>query len=372
MEPSAATSPVRPGPSRAAVTTGAVALGIVSVLCVTWAKWDPYGRKLAGLLHTRLWSGSSILASAGEAGAAPSWHSAWSFAVAYGKSVWIALVAALLISASLDALAPRERVAGFLTRRSPARSTAVAGLLAIPCMMCTCCSAPLAATLRRRGVPTHSVLGYWLGNPVLNPAVLAFLAIVAPWQWVVTRLAVGAVLVFGGSVLVARLAGGRAERGGAAAGAASGPAAGALGADGGEPFSLRLAPSRFARSLGRLAVTLVPEYFAVVLLLGAFRGWLFPLGASAAHWGLLAVLLAAVAGTLIVIPTAGEIPILQGLAALGFGLMPIGTLLITLPAVSLPSMVMLGRALTWRVVAAMAAAVALAGLAGGALLWALG
>ena len=72
-------------------------------------------------------------------------------------------------------------------------------------MMCTCCSAPLAVTLRRRGVPAGSVLGYWLGNPVLNPAVLAFLALVAPWQWVVTRLIAGTVLVVGVTALVARI-----------------------------------------------------------------------------------------------------------------------------------------------------------------------
>jgi hypothetical protein len=44
------------------------------------------------------------------------------------------------------------------------------GLLSVPCMMCTCCTAPLARTLRRNGAPTSSVLAYWLGNPTLNPA----------------------------------------------------------------------------------------------------------------------------------------------------------------------------------------------------------
>ncbi len=50
----------------------------------------------------------------------------------------------------------------------------------------------------------------------------------------------------------------------------------------------------------------------------------------------------------------------------------IGTLLITLPAISLPSMAMAGRALSWRVTAALAGAVALTGVAAGGLLWALG
>ncbi|MGH8888609.1 MAG: permease, partial [Acidothermaceae bacterium] len=64
----------------------------------------------------------------------------------------------------------------------------------------------------------------------------------------------------------------------------------------------------------------------------------------------------------------GEIPILQGLSALGVGAGPLGALLITLPAVSLPSMAMVGRALSWRVTAAVAGVVMVTGLAGAILL----
>jgi hypothetical protein len=46
----------------------------------------------------------------------------------------------------------------------------------------------------------------------------------------------------------------------------------------------------------------------------------------------------------------------------------VGALLITLPALSLPSIVPVGRALFWRVTLAMAA-VAAAGLLAGLLLW---
>jgi uncharacterized membrane protein YraQ (UPF0718 family) len=53
-------------------------------------------------------------------------------------------------------------------------------------------------------------------------------------------------------------------------------------------------------------------------------------------YGLLIVVLAAIVGTLVVIPTAGEIPILQGLALLGASSGTLGALLITLPAVSAP------------------------------------
>jgi len=56
----------------------------------------------------------------------------------------------------------------------------------------------------------------------------------------------------------------------------------------------------------------------------------------------------AAAGTLFVIPTVGEVPIIQVLQQSGLGGAGAAALLITLPAVSLPSLAMLGRALPMR------------------------
>ena len=135
-----------------------------------------------------------------------------------------------------------------------------AGLCSLPSMMCSCCTAPVASSLRRSGVPTAASLAYWIGNPVLNPAVLAFIAILLPWQWVVTRVLAGALLVFVVTAWVARLAGDREL----------------------PPERLELddaqgpAPLRYLRALARLAIVLVPEYLVVVFAVGALRGWLFP------------------------------------------------------------------------------------------------
>ena len=135
-------------------------------------------------------------------------------------------------------------------------------------------------------------------------------------------------------------------------------------------FDLAGAPTRFGKALARLAFILIPEYFVVVMLIGAFGGWLFPLSNGSTN-RLAATGAAVILGTLLVIPTAGEIPLAQGLSAAGFGLGVVGALLITLPAVSLPSMVMVGRALTWRVTVAIACVVAVAGVVAGLVLTAL-
>ena len=101
----------------------------------------------------------------------------------------------------------------------------------------------------------------------------------------------------------------------------------------------------------RLAVRLVPEYAVLVFALGMMRAWFFPAmtpDIGHAFWLIPAL---AAAGTLFVIPTAGEAPIIQILQQFGLGGAGAAALLITLPAVSLPSLAMLARALPIRAIA---------------------
>ncbi|MEZ0493674.1 permease [Kineococcus sp. TBRC 1896] len=331
------TSPALPGRRRTPSSAAAFAVCalLLTVGLLLWSKWLPYTAKVDQLSGTRAWSGTSVLSGAGiEAGSGPSLAAGWEFTKVYALAVWKALVAGLLIAAAVQTLVPRRWLTAVLRRRSGPSSALVGGLLSTPSMMCTCCTAPVATALRRSGAPTAGVVAYWLGNPLLNPAVLVFLVLVAPWQWAATRLVVGLLLVVGGSALVARLAGERVPA------AAVEEVAGQH--EGG--------PRRFLPVLARMSAYLVPEYLVVVFTVGTFAGWLFPLGESARSWGVLGVLVAVGLGALLVVPTAGEVPLAQGLAAAGFGPAVVGALLIALPAVSLPSAVMVVGALGRRVV----------------------
>jgi len=341
-------SPPAPGsPSRRAAAIGTAAAALIAVAALLWAKWLPYTARVGELAGSHAWSGSGVLQVGGvRPGDPPSWHAATSFTQAYVQAVWKALVAALLISAAVQALLPRSGVLRLLDRRSRLAAAVAGGLASTPTMMCTCCTAPVAGTLRRSGAPTAAVVAYWLGNPLLNPAVLVFLALVAPWPWTATRLVVGIVLVVGGGWLVARLSDGSTLP----------PVAPVIATD-----PRRTPAQDFARSLLRLVAVVVPEYLVVVLLVGALRGWLFPVGPDAVHAGLLAVAVAAVVGTLLVLPTGGEIPVLQGLALAGLSLGVLGALLVTLPAVSLPGMVMVWRSFGGRVTALTAGVVVAGG-----------
>lgn len=67
--------------------------------------------------------------------------------------------------------------------------------------------------LRKRGVDTTASLAYWVGNPVLNPAVVVFLFLAAPWQFGAVRVVVGLALVLAGTVTVTWLADHRPDAG---------------------------------------------------------------------------------------------------------------------------------------------------------------
>jgi uncharacterized membrane protein YraQ (UPF0718 family) len=335
---------------------GLVAFLAIAVVALWWAKWAPYADRLRVTDATGAYPGHDVLAKAGEPGAAPSFSGAWAFLKAYAVAVWPALVAGLLIAAAVETLLPRRWLLRALGRDG-ARGRAGAAAASLPGMMCTCCTAPIVRSLRRSGVTPANATAYWLGNPVLNPAVIAFLAIVAPWSWVAVRVGVGLVVVLGLPALVARVT-------------SAAPTV-TIDADA-DADDRRPAIGRYLRALARLALVLVPEYLVVVLLVGALRGWLLPIGDTATDLPVLVTLAAAALGALVVIPTGGEIPLLTGLTAAGVGAGPTGALLIALPAISLPSIVMVARALGGRATALITGGVVTCAVLAGALLWLVG
>lgn len=295
-----------------------------------WAKWGPYAGRVAEVGASHSWGKGDMLSRAGAAGSAPSLSGALDFTVAYFTDVWKGFAAALLIGAAVDALLPREWLLRITSAGSRLRGSLTGGIAGVPSMMCTCCAAPVAVSMRRDGVRPSATLAYLLACPLLNPAVIVFLAILAPWQWAALRVGVGLVLVFGLTALLVYVMSPRVPE--------PQPAAVAAPESRPEPAGF---VGRFARRLAWLTLTLTPIYVAVIFLLGLFRGWVFPLDGTTA--GLLAVGRAAVLGTLVDLPTAGEVPLLLGLAAGGLGAGATGALLITLPAFSLVTMAMIVR-----------------------------
>lgn len=319
-----------------------------------YVKWHPYYLRsfVAASQHS---IGSSILTGGASAIPAPSLDAAWSYALAYGKAIWQAMVLGLLLGSGVQAAVVPQRWIERLFGRLGFLGVAAGGLAAVPGMMCTCCCAPVVVGLRRARSSVGSAVAFWLANPLLNPATLVFTGFVLGWKWVGLRVVFALPVVFGVAYLAERVVGSAA-----AAPADIGPA---------EPPDTPVSTGgffwRWGRELWRLSIRLLPEYVIIVLALGAARAWLFPALPDAMGSGILWIAGLAIAGTAFVIPTAGEVPIVQSLMALGLGSGPAAALLVTLPAVSVPSAVMVSRAFPQRVVWFVAACVALSGLACG-------
>ncbi|GAA1508668.1 permease [Brevibacterium permense] len=351
MTQTSASAPIRtPQRLGAADWIGLVVLAVLLVVGLSWSKWLPYWDKAWTMSRTSLWDGTPLFDAAGDT---VSLSGAWDFTLVYFTAVWKALLVALLVAAAIDALVPRDWLLKLLNRRSHTGQSLVGAALSMPSMMCTCCAAPVAAGLRDSGVRRSAALAYWVGNPLLNPAVIIFLALVLPWQYMAVRIVFALLVAVGAAALIGRWVNGPAE-------AAPEPAPASA--------SLLSLPMRYLRSLARFALILVPEHLALVFVIGLIAPWLTGVFGLEAQLGAGAVLIVAVVATLLVIPTGGEIPIILTLVPLGVGAGVTGALLIALPALSIPSMVMVGKAMGWKTTAAMGAAVAVAAvLAGGAL-----
>lgn len=325
---------------------------LISVLLVglLWSKWVPYWGYMGQAGDDAQWPGTDVFEAVGGT---VTLEGAWAFTLAYFSAVWKALLVAVLVAAVIDSMVPRDWMMRLMNRASSLRQSSMGALLSLPTMMCSCCAAPVASGLRRRGVSAQAALAYWVGNPLLNPVVLVFVLLLLPWEWGAVRILAGAALAVGASALIGRWVSGRGE-------GVPPPAA--------EEENLRRLPRGFLRSLVRFIAILIPGHVMLVFLIGLLSPYFSGLYGLEAQFGAAAVVLAAAVGTLLVIPTGGEIPIVLALIAAGAGTGMAGALLITLPALSAPSMALVIREMGWRATTAMPLAVLTAGTAAGLLL----
>ncbi|MGH6972603.1 MAG: permease, partial [Caulobacteraceae bacterium] len=265
----------------------------VAAAGLAYVKWLPYWDRAFVAASSHSIGGSILMGKAAHA-PAPSWGAALGYALAYGKSIWQALILGLVIGSGVQALLPADWVMRLFGKR-PFGSAVAGGLLALPGMMCTCCAAPVVAGLRRQQASAGGAIAFWLGNSVLNPATLVFIGFVLGWRWTALRLVLGLPMVLGLGYLANRM-----TTPGEAAGAQK--AAARLGAAPQEGL-LR----RWLAILARMTLQLVPEYILLVLLLGAGRAWLFPAMGPQIGDHALWIAAFALAGALFVIPTAGEV-----------------------------------------------------------------
>ncbi|MDA8443333.1 MAG: permease [Peptococcaceae bacterium] len=330
----------------------ALIFAIIAVAGVFYVKWNPYYHKvfIAAAKHS---IGASIISGKTNVPPAPSWAAAWSFTVGYFKSVWEAVVLGILLGSLVQVLIPTDWVIRMFNRTSFG-SAAAASALAVPSMMCTCCAAPVTVGLRKQQASVGSSLAFWLANPVLNPATIIFMGFVLSWKYAILRIVVGVILIFAIAPL--------GDKWADATQLSDNVIAEAQPASSSDEGNLVV---RWLRALGVLIIDTIPAYLIVVFVLGAARAWLFPVLTPAWDNSIIVLITLAIAGALFVIPTAGEVPIIQTLLSFGLGVGPAAALLITLPAISLPSIMIVKRVFTWRILAFTTATVVVAGILAG-------
>jgi len=321
---------------------------LVAVIGLYYVKWSPYYLKsfVAADNHS---IGASIL---GAEQTTPL-TAALAYAQVYFLAIWKAAVLGVILGSLLQVLIPRDWLLN-LFGRAGLGSTVRGGLFALPGMMCSCCAAPVVAGMRRQQVSVGAALAFWIGNPVLNPATLVFMGFVLGWEFTALRLVAGLIMVLGISLIAQRIA--RPEQVPeqaleAVAQVSSTDKQGFL--------------TRWSRALWQLFWSTIPIYIVAVLVLGAARVWLFPHVDASMGNSLVWLVALAFVGTLFVIPTAAEIPIVQTMLSLGLGVGPAVALLMTLPSISLPSLLMLRKSFDTKVLVVVAVLTMLMGIISG-------
>lgn len=330
-----------------------ILFALVAIVGLFYVKWSPYYGKAftAAAKHS---IGASIVTGKSASAPAPSWAAAWGYTVSYFKAVWKAVILGLLLGSLVQVALPRNWIKKAFGGTSFG-NTAAAGATALPGMMCSCCAAPVTVGLRKSSASVSSSLAFFLANPVLNPATIIFMGFVLSWKFAIFRIVMGIILVFGVSTLANRFVKEDEQE------LVDSLTEDETSEDNGS-FLVK-----WVKALGQLIIDTIPAYLIVVIILGAVRAWLFPsLGAGMSN-SILAIILLAITGTLFVIPTAAEIPIIQTLMAFGLGAGPAAALLITLPAVSVPSLLIIKRAFPTKVLIFVASAVAVLGIVAGIL-----
>jgi hypothetical protein len=271
----------------------------------------------------------------------------------YFLAIWKAAVLAVILGSLLQVLIPKDWLLN-LFGRAGFGSTLRGGLFALPGMMCSCCAAPVAVGMRRQQVSVGAALAFWIANPVLNPATLVFMGFVLGWGFTALRLVAGLTLVLGVSMIAQRVS--TPEE-------IPEPALEAV-ADASTTDQQNFF-TRWGKTLWQLFWSTIPIYVVAVLVLGAARVWLFPHIDASMGNSLVWLVAFAVVGTLFVIPTAAEIPIVQTMLSLGLGMGPAVALLMTLPSVSLPSLLMLRKVFDAKVLVIVALLTMLVGIISG-------
>ncbi len=266
----------------------------------------------------------------------------WMWTNRIGMTFGICFGAAML---TLLATLPRIRF------KSAAANTLLGAVGGVPLGVCANCVAPIGRSLYVAGASPNTVLATMISSPTLNVVVLTMAFALFPLQIALVRLAVPLVLLG----LVPLIVGKTAPRSEVICQALQ-QAEWLL------PVTFTL--KTYLKNLGRLALMTVP-LMIVAALLGAIAVELLPASSIPITVTLGGIILIALIGTFLPVPMGFDVAVAFVLMARDVPTPYVVTLLCTLGAYSIYSVLILGRTISWRTAAALFGSVMLLGLAAG-------
>lgn len=300
--------------------------------------------------------------------------------VNYLAAVWHATIIGLLL-ASLSIVGFGKIISKKLVSASRIKSVTMGSLWALPQPFCSCCASPIAAGLIKSGSPVSSAISFLVASPMLNVTAIILAIMLLPLEYAVLRVGAGVLLAIPVSYLIAFIAD-KFNFTSPSSVDIKNPEPqfkGFLGlisrafnrycdlysverlVAGGITNKPSFAFKAFIKTFGRMAKLIVPMLIIGSLFASLVVTYLEPYIGN----DITGILIAAAVGVLLMIATWTEIPVATVLASAGMT-GPAAAFLVTLPAVSLPCLLILGGSLrNFKVAALLGFAVFLIGLAAG-------
>jgi uncharacterized membrane protein YraQ (UPF0718 family) len=269
------------------------------------------------------------------------WWKPVGIAFSYTLTVWHATLLGLLLSGLAMVCLP-FRLESWARRRG-----LVGGLsgtaMAVPQPFCSCCAVAWTPTLLRYGASYEFLLAFIVAAPMVNITTLILAGALLPPKYALLRLVAGIGLPVLVAYAVSRIYG----KNSCSVPKASHDIAASLSKSlGGEetgvgrsdwlPQSPGVLVQQWLTSSAKLAAWFIPTMVGVAVIAAAIFEWMPDVCTNS----LTSVLVAAVAGTLMMISTWSEIPVVAQLIKTGCS-GPAATLLVVLPPVSLPCLAIL-------------------------------
>lgn len=271
----------------------------------------------------------------------------------YLNTVWFTTLLGLFIAGAAVVFLPQLVRTHLRGNGFAQHLTAV--LLGLPNMFCTCCAATTLPGLRQAGAGLGATLSFFVAAPALNITVILLAFQLLPFKLALARAILGLVAALGVPYIIVRL---HPELWSELPAETCEIDAGA------SVISLLGAWLRSTLNIARMAV---PLLVVGILLVSIFKMLLpFEVIARTLGDGVMPTVLVSIVGVVLMVPSFTEVLWVAEFTKQGMGMGPAVALLITLPAVSFPSLWVLARVYrSYRLAVSLGVGIIVLGVLGG-------